>query len=194
MEVKAVLIRSNEEYKELINKITKQGLDVSGTYELSGVLLSIPTKTTEEIKDIFEITDKEAYDFVEAISTLQKKQMGPYDTSKYFSLIPGVKEAARQLVEDCVETRRCVVKFPTEHCFQDIQFLVRENTVQVICYMRSCNAIKNLPFDIWICSFLADVFKDSLNKVSGTHPYKYHTIKMIFGSLHVFQEDMQYVL
>lgn len=187
------MIRSKDEYNELVHSLKKSANEVNGTYEKIGVVERI-IGTTQYVKDVFGISDEFEYEFLEAISKFESKEIGPYITEKYFMLIPSLKEAIMQMKEDCVETRRCVIQFPAEHCFQSMQFMVRENTVHVICHMRSCDAVKNLPHDVWICSKMADIFVKYLNDLLGIHPYEYHAITMMFGSLHVFKEDVKNVL
>jgi thymidylate synthase len=145
------------------------------------------------LKHVFSLDSSFEREFISAISNFEKKEVGPFLTEKYFLLIPELKMAMSQLFKDCEETRRCIINFPPEHCFQSIQFLLRGNTVHVVCYMRSCNAIKNLPYDMWLCSKLADMYVNLYEKISpfNERPYSYHSITMMFGSLHVFKEDVK---
>lgn len=183
-------ILSNICYKKCIDYIVKYGNEVNGTYEIPAESVTF-MGLTSDIKEIFGITDEFERAFIESIASFDKKEIGPYNTEKYFHLIPGVKEAARKLSDDCLETRRAVIQFPKDHCFQSMQFLFRDNTVNVVCYMRSCDAIRNLPHDIWICSKMADIFAKYLEDVFCEHPYKYHNISMMFGSLHVYRKDLK---
>ena len=186
-------IRCKSDYENLIRKLQQEALEVGGTYEVVGETVRIKS-STKDIKEMFDIDDDFERQFIEAISKFEDKNIGPYITSKYFNLIPGVKKAVKILFTDCYESRRCVITFPSEHCFQSIQFLIRENTVNVVCYMRSCNVIKNLPHDIWICSKLADIFAGCITRMTGEKLYKFYDIKMMFGSLHVFKEEIPDVL
>lgn len=177
----------------VLNRIVKAGNEVSGTYEITATTESLFV-STPQVKEIFDISDEFEHDFIKAISTFDKTQIGPYITERYFMLIPELKEAMLQLKDDCIETRRCVIQFPKDHCFQTMQFMVRENTVHVVCYMRSCDAIKNFPHDVWICSKMADIFAKYLSDMTGIQVYAEHKITMMFGSLHVFKEDIKNVL
>ena len=182
-----------DDYRRLIKKIVKEGVEVNKTYEFVGETISL-IKTTETLLETFDISPLFEKEFIEAISKFIKKSIGPYDTEKYFFLIPELKSKIKTLEDDCVETRRCVLRFPEGHCFESIQFMIRENTVNIVCYMRSCNAIKNLPHDIWICSKMADIFKAIVKKLLGIELYEYNKITMMFGSLHVFKEEYTDVL
>lgn len=173
--------------------LKNQANEVKDTYEFTELVCNIFADTSV-IKEIFEISDEFEREFVNAIATFKKTEIGPYITEKYFMLIPSLKEAMEHLMSDGLTTRKCVINFPKDHCFQSMQFLFRESTVRVVCYMRSCNAIKNLPHDIWICSLMADMFAKHLEDTTGIHPYSQHSITMMFGSLHVFKKELADVL
>lgn len=183
-------IRCKDDYLNLIDKMKKSANEVNGTYEVLGESC-VMMETTQRIKEIFDISNEFETEFLDAITKMEEKNIGPYITQKYFMLIPALKKAIKHIKEDCLETRRCVIDFPPEHCFRSIQFLIRGNTIHVVCYMRSCNAIKNLPHDIWICSKMADIFSEYVTKLTGEHPYEFHSITMMFGSLHVFKDDLK---
>lgn len=188
------MIRCNADYKELLVKIYKQGFDVKGTYELVGMKVDIMLASTKTIKEILNVSDEFEKEFIESICKFDPKIIGPYITEKYFMLMPALKATVDQLKDDCGETRRAIITFPREHCFQSIQFLVRENTINVVCFMRSCDAIKNFPYDAWLCYKLADMFAYYMNETLEESPYKCHKLTMMFGSLHVYQEDIANVL
>ena len=176
--------------ESIVDLIIKQGDDVHGTYELKGHVISLKMQKTEDIVRRYSLDEDVLNAFCRATHCFNKIQAGPYDTSKYLHLFPALKKSVKHLAFDCKETRRCVIQFPEGHCFQSIQFLLRDNTVNVVCFMRSCDAIKNLPYDIWLCSYLADVFANYVEEVVGIRPYLAHNIKMMFGSLHVYKEDI----
>lgn len=188
------MIRCNDDYKELLVKIYKRGLDIKDTYELVGQKIDFMLTDTNTVKEIFSISDEFETEFIESICKFIPKEIGPYITEKYFLLIPCLKAAVDQLKNDCEETRRAVITFPKEHCFQSIQFLVRENTINVVCFMRSCDAVKNLPCDAWLCYKLADMFAHYMNETLKESPYKCHKLTMMFGSLHVYKGDILDVL
>lgn len=192
-----MVLKSKDDYTAILEKLKKEGNDINGTYELVGKGLRTLPMTTKDIIDIFDL-DKGILDgFVKAISNFEPTMVGPYITSKYFLLIPDLKEAVMQLNIDNLASRRCVITFPKEHCFQSIQFLVRDNTIHVVCFMRSCDVVKNLPYDLWLCSFLADMFAyymEGLYDKEDVTAYTQHYITMSFGSLHVYKEDLKNVL
>lgn len=180
-----------ENYDTLLKQLVKEGNEVNSTYELLSQMISTRLITTNEIIDMFNLDPIILNRFITAITTFDKDVIGPYITEKYFLIFPALKDAVVRLKDDCLETRRCVIQFPKEHCFQAIQFLIRDNTVNVVCYMRSCDAIKNLPYDLWLCSALADMFSRYTCELTGVNTYKEHKINMVFGSLHVYKEDIK---
>lgn len=182
-------ILCKDDYKSLLSKIKREGNEVNDTYELIGEQVIISLASTSTICEILNIEREFQTQFTSALFNFDEVEIGPYITEKYLFMIPALKKAIKQLSIDCSESRRCVIQFPEEHCFQTIQFLLRENTVNVVCYMRSCDSVKNLPHDIWICSFLADLFARYAYETVGATPYKQHKIIMSFGSLHMFKED-----
>lgn len=184
------VLLSKQHYNELIEEIKKSGDEVVNTLEVCGATC-FTSSTTKEIKEMFGISDEFESEFMNAISTFEKKSIGPYITEKYFHILPGIKEAFKHMFHDCYKTRRFVVDFPEDHCFRSVQFLFRDNTINVVCFMRSCDAIKNLPYDMWLCSVMADIVSHYIERYTDRRPYDYHFIKMMFGSLHVYKEDIK---
>lgn len=189
-----MVLYSKKNYDGIIDKLKKEGYETNGTYEFVGKGLKTSLIKTEDIIEMFNLDKAILNEFVKSITWFETKRVGPYQTDKYFLLLPDLKEAFSQLKVDNPESRRCVINFPKEHCFQSIQFLVRENTINVVCFMRSCDVIKNLPYDIWLCSFLADKFGSLMSAAMFSNPYTSHKITMSFGSLHVYKEDLSNVL
>ena len=183
------MIRCNNDYKNLVKNICKIGNEVNGTYELVGEKVEVMLMDSKNVKEEMNIDDEFEHEFIDAICNFKDKTIGSYITSHYFNLVPAVVNAAMKIYEDNSNTRRAVISFPKEHCFQSIQFLVRENTINIVCFMRSCNAIKNLPYDIWICYKLADMFKHYIETMFDIHVYNKYKLTMMIGSLHVFKED-----
>lgn len=179
-------IKSYNDYRALILKIIQQGHDLMWTYELTGESLHFKNLCLEDLFDKFGIDHDEAVDFIVSISNFVSKQIGPYDTSKYFNVISGTNAACDQFTIDSIDTRRAVVTFPPEHCFQSIQFLVRGGKIIIVCNMRSCDAIKNLLFDAYICMGLSNLVS---KRVFGHINLGPTDLYMHFGSLHVFKED-----
>ena len=183
-------IMCNKHYKELIEMIIQSGNEVNGTYEVIGEQIIVPLITSAGVQVMMDVPNNLKEEFILALDNLETKQIGPYDTSYYLFMVNSVKALTKTILDDCLETRRAVIQFPVSHCFQSIQFLIRENTIHVICTMRSCNAIKNLPMDMWICGYLADIYREAVKKVFGISLYDTYKITMNIGSLHVFKEDI----
>lgn len=182
------MVISKQSLDGLRTEILKSGVLVGETYELVGKHIGF-FGTIDAVKREFEITDEFEKEFIGSICKFEPKNIGPYDTSKYFFLIPSLKEAVAQLKEDNYNTRRAVISFPKEHCFQSIQFLVRENTIKVVCFMRSCDVVKNFAHDVWLCYKLAEIFASYMEKTLEVSPYKCYSLDMMFGSLHMYLGD-----
>lgn len=184
-----MVLFSKGTHKNIVARIKARGSEINGTYELTGCGLITHSATTRTIIDELGLDESVIEDFVYHVTNFKEAQIGPYDTSKYLMAVPDARAATNHIEHDCLESRRCVVMFPPEHCFQSIQFLIREGRVDVVCFMRSCDAIKNLPYDVWLCSWLADIFLYNLGKTGAILSDK-HKITMSFGSLHVYKEDL----
>ena len=178
-------IKSYEDYLSLVLKIIKKGHDLMWTYELVGESLHFEGLCLEDMFDTYGLDHDEAIDFIVSVSNFVSKQIGPYDTSKYFNLISGTNTACDQFTIDGIDTRKAIVSFPPEHCFQSIQFLVRGGKIVIVCNMRSCDATKNLLFDVYICMGLANIVSKRLFGKINLGPTD---VYMNFGSLHVFKE------
>lgn len=187
-------IRTGLDYHKLRDYINKTGNEVNGTYELLSVPLSTGFISTKSLETTLGLDKNVTNEFKRCLFDGIKTKIGPYITEKYLFLIPALKSAMTQLKTDCSETRRCIISFPEEHCFQSIQFILRERTVHVSCFMRSCDVYKNLPYDLWICSFLADLYKIYCRDLLGMQSYDAHNITFLVGSLHAYKEDSKHVL
>lgn len=110
-----------------------------------------------------------------------------YDSQHYLFLNDEIKKVREQFREDCVATRRAVFAFPSTHCFDSIQILVRDGEVIITINMRSCNAYKNLACDLFLAQRLA---LEATNEIATKGV---HLIANI-GSLHLFKEDIKNVL
>ena len=110
-----------------------------------------------------------------------------YDSNHYTFLKDAVDKARTQFNSDCVETRRAVIQFPENHCFETIQVLVRDKHVIIATNMRSCNAYKNLMNDAYLAYMMA---------MGVAHGFEIErcSMTMSIGSLHLFEEDFKYVL
>lgn len=68
-------------------------------------------------------------------------------------------------------------------CSMYYQIMVREEKVDLIYTMRSCDFLIHFPVDISLALLLQDWFADSLSLATGTFTY-------FTGSLHAYQKDM----
>lgn len=67
-----------------------------------------------------------------------------------------------------------------------LQFLLRENKLNLICYMRSNDFWNGLPFDVGIFTFLQEVMASWLKTKLGTYTH-------FTGSAHIYLKDLQKV-
>ena len=164
------------------------GKDVLDTVELVNENTTYNDITTHEILKTFNIDKDLSDNFEKDVISKSIDVHGAYQMKRYSDVFDKIKVALEQIKLDNIFTRRCIIQFDIDHCFQNIQFLIRENKLHVICNMRSCNAVVNYKADIYICSVLADNFKKELRKMTNVQLDETHDITMNIGSLHIFNE------
>lgn len=169
----------------LLSEIVNKGYDLHDTFELVDAEVEFEDTKISDMFAKFGLDINMASEFLVAVRNLKCKQIGPYDTSKYFEAFDLTNIAYIQFESDNINTRRSVVQFPKEHCFESVQFIHRDGVLHVICNMRSCNAIDNLLFDAYICLCMAHIIRWKLSKKTTSV-----TLHMHFGSLHVFKKVM----
>jgi len=115
--------------------------------------------------------------------------------SKIFAAVDGQSpwSRVRQLLRHDRETRRAVLYFndalshlapdcPDAACAASLQFLIRDNTLDVVLCMRSNDVIWGLPYDVFLFSFLQEMMAADLGIEVGLyhhfaasiHLYKQH--------------------
>lgn len=73
-------------------------------------------------------------------------------------------------------------------CTLNLQYLVRNDKLQAVTYMRSQDAFKVLPYDIFIFTMLQEYL---LNMLKPEHPeFQLGTYNHFSGSFHVYEDDM----
>lgn len=96
-----------------------------------------------------------------------------------------------KLLKSDLQSRRAILQFSEPElnlsveskdvpCTSTIQFLVRNNKVHAIVYMRSNDAIWGLPYDIFLFTMLQELLACELNLELGEYTH-------IVGSLHIYE-------
>lgn len=165
------------------------GKEVNNTKEMINNSTTYYNITTAEILNTFDLDLSLTMNFEYDVDNKIINKYGPYEMTKYHNIFDNLREAMQNLITDNINTRRCVIQFDKEHCFQNIQFLIRNNKLIVICNMRSCNVIDNFKSDIYICSLLADRFKKIYANMFSKSLEQTHDICMNIGSLHIIKEE-----
>lgn len=179
-------IKEKADYDYMVDGILRNGYPRLSTYEIVGQTVKT-SLSFDELIDVFSVPRDVVNDFFTALIAHEKVNIGPYDTSQYLFIESALRKAIIQFDLDSVLTRRCIVQFPIYHCFQSIQFLVNSNCLNVICQMRSCNAVDNLPMDMIIVASLGNKVVEHLKKRFGLC-IQHQEIYMQIGSLHVFKK------
>jgi thymidylate kinase len=173
-----------------LRQLAEKGRRVNDTIELISYSAVFANITTQEIKNTFEIDSDLFRNFKYDVDNKIDTKYGSYQINKYFGLFNRLYSAMEYLKTDNIYTRRCIISFENEHCFQNIQFIIRNNKLVVVCNMRSCNIVDNYQNDIMICSLLADAFKEEFHKYDKEYKLEQqHDIIMNIGSLHIFVKE-----
>ena len=192
---KQAYISTCRDVDDLFISIALEGLKVRGTKEFINsrvVLRALQAKPWNLEWDCLKAEYKEAAFLFHAILVGNEHYTSEiYDAKHYVFLLDEMKNAASEIMKEGTDTRRANISFPSTHCFESIQVLIRGKSMYVTVNMRSCNAYKNLMNDLCLAhfiayhiAFLACIDKDVTSaKVVAN-----------IGSLHLFEGDVQYVL
>ena len=172
---------------EFVNQV---GTKVNDTKEVINHCSAFSKITTAEILKTFNLDLSLTMNFEYDVRNKIINNYGPYHMEKYHDIFDKLHVAINHLIDDNINTRRCVIQFDNEHCFETIQFLIRKNKLIVVCNMRSCNARDNFKADIYICSLLADEFKNTYAKMFHSTLEQTHDIIMNIGSFHIFEKEV----
>lgn len=82
-----------------------------------------------------------------------------------------------------LENRQHLITFPSLHCFNSIQFLIRNYKVFTIVSMRSCDIVNKFEKDFILSAFCGSEIADSIKSKS---------VDVIFqiGSFHAYKKDL----
>ena len=181
-------IEGKESFDKLFRDIAYDGSNVQGTKEFANTRLIL----SEVNKRPWGVSFSQmcfVSQLMKAIDNQDDAMINEVYDSKHYSFLKSEMELVRaQFKNDCVATRRAVFQFPATHCFDSIQVLIRDGDIIITVNMRSCNAYKNLMCDIFLAQRLAVETVKGLNLKGNMH------IVANLGSLHLFKEDIKYVL
>lgn len=192
---------------EIVKRRTKD------TYEAINISINVHSYTEDRLTALFDDQKKDAikkcyithakFDIEDAIaicllSTSKYASVlhpdfaiGSYIVSHYSDAFAQLKELISSINNQNIESRQFIVKFDKAHCFQSIQFLIREKHVIAICNMRSCNYIENFFTDAFIVGDMAQQVADKITILYGDTPEI--AVCMHIGSLHIFRDKVDVV-
>lgn len=168
----------------------KQLGETSDTYELIGYSFNIG-----QFEKAQELVEDGELEKSQAMGLFKNYEQEGYENDLYIGsrYAPYFKEALTGIHmsnDKRGETRQMVVQFDKLHCFQYIQFLVRGDSLYVLCSMRSCNFKKNLKEDVLLTAILAENVKSVLENQLDIS-LKDIIIRFNIGSLHIFKKDVE---
>lgn len=127
---------------------------------------------------------------MQGISHKRDLVIGPYKTAHYFSMFDQVEELETKILRSLdLWSRQHVIQFDRMHCFQSMQFMMRDEEMNVVVNMRSCNFKDNFLMDVYISYWLGSYLALSFEAQMGCTTPKVNVI-MNIGSLHIFKEEV----
>ena len=176
--------------KRVLDDLKLGGLCVNGTREFlnTKIVISDIYGSSDHEWDEMGANHSEVNALCNAIDNEDDDFVSETYNAKYYTFLKEAIESAREFFSsDCIETRRAVIQFPTTHCFETIQVLIRDKKCVIAVNMRSCNAYKNLMNDAYLS------YKVAMAVALG-FDIDDCVMSMNIGSLHLFEEDLKYVL
>lgn len=176
----------------MLGKLATGGMDVLGTKEFVNVGISVPglPKDATSVWNSFKASTSQVENLLVAVYRGDNSYVSDiYDSSYYTFLLEAISKAREVYKNDNLLSRRLVVSFPSTHCFESIQVILRDGTANIIVNMRSCNAVKNLMSDLYLGYRLGHIMLAE----SGVD-FDNVNIYANIGSLHIFEEDLKDVL
>ena len=172
---------------------------VGKTLEAQNVVLSFTSVTRDDFKGLPFVDDEFLQSFENFILKGDDSGKFPpnYDISRYYDVFYNLENMLIDIgfadAEELFTSRRYVIEFPKEHCFQSIVFLFRHDR-KIVCsvMMRSCDAYSNFLYDLFIAYMLAVSIKNKLLEQENFF-VKIVRIDITFfiTSFHVYLKDFE---
>ena len=165
------------------------GDETKQTFEMSAVQVMLKNMCADMFKLVhgFDLTVPIRC-FTYAGLGMDYMKIGVYDVSKYINMIEQVRVIANSLDRNSLESRQLIVQFETIHCFQHIQFLIRNDNLTVIASMRSCNFETHFCNDAMLTYMCGRLLADILERRQICTINNIDVIMQI-GSLHIFKKE-----
>jgi len=206
----------NELYPKLLNKIIKQGeiIREAKTIEIQSFCFQIsnpspsfilyknldfnyPSLIMKRLQILNGTADIKALCFYDSsienkldpLTGLYDGAYGPrikFQIDYMYQLLkrePTSRRAAISIYNQNDQNKNLTFDVPSTVC---LQFLLRKNKLNLICYMRSNDFWNGLPFDVGIFGFLQEVMASWLKVKLGTYTH-------FVGSAHIYLKDLQKV-
>ncbi|MCX7924110.1 MAG: hypothetical protein N3B21_19190 [Clostridia bacterium] len=162
--------------------------ETSTTFEMMGAHYRFREMDTETFKAI-GLNYDEIMQIIKYACYGEITSVGPYLIKDYVDMFKQLDNISDNLTEVDLETRQMVITFPTLHCFQNIQFLLRNNDMYVMVNMRSCNFKVNFLKDMYLSYYCGLNIANQLKLIRGCTINHIHVI-MNIGSLHIYKKEV----
>ena len=183
---------------EIFNRIANEDVRLTNEYETRDTLEVVATRW--ELVDVIAGSfyeagvDKHMFQaFIEMVTRPDHVEMiGPFVIDDYVDAFVQLGRLIESITVENIESRQHIITFPKLHCFTSIQFMLRDYTVDAICTMRSCNALKNFMNDACLTTLMANMVLHYVRDSYIMDARKVNVIMQI-GSLHLFKSDLKKV-
>jgi hypothetical protein len=197
--------------KEITQNTLTYGFDTGKTFENVGYVFDFKSND-EMFTDNDHFSKHQASNFMTFLQSNAQMpsyrknpcgmKMGVYDSRYYDGMMSQMMELIKLSTTDDFDmlSRQYVIQFDKTHCFQTIQFLIRNivaddkkqhDVITVITNMRSCNIVKNFEMDCYISHYLGQLLKEQLVRNNAISDDAAVIVRMHFGSLHIFKNDIK---
>lgn len=107
-----------------------------------------------------------------------------YIIDKYVDMVKQFLDVLPRFTKEDKLTRQATIVFEQMHCFQSIQFLIRNNEMYAMVFMRSCDFDKKFETDMCLVCSLIEALDGYLMIKGITSGPMEHNITALIGSLH----------
>lgn len=185
-------VNKYEKIKKTLSEIKSQIMkfETPTTYEAVGVHFKLKNADISMFKCL-GLDLAQAYSIVDnAKNGNSKAIIGPYKIEHYVDIFKQLENLSEMITEDNIWSRQFIIQLPAIHCFQSIQFIMRNDALHIVVNMRSCNFKVNLITDIFISYYCGETLAQLMEeKFNGYTFDKIHVI-MNIGSLHIFKSEV----
>ena len=180
-------------YKEIIKQATQQFddkincFDNEKTIEMLGVSFKLQYNNINEIMADDELIETQAFGLLQNYyDSNEIYDVTLYDPDKYYEYFTEALKGIELSQDKRIDSRQMIVHFEQLHCFETLQFLIRQDNLYIFCNMRSCDFKNNFAEDVLLICLLSNMIREVLREQTEID---LNTIYLGFNiaSLHIYK-------